>query len=109
MSRDLQFDAQVLDRAKKEGFSRENLFHMVANSAIITDVRGNRRFHDWVFKVSNGVVESMFHLDEHLLSPDEFVVYEPCPACDGEGCERCDDGEVRVVRKESKHRLGPMS
>lgn len=102
-----------------------NIQEMLRRAAICTLPQGNRRFRDWVFDVRSGVVVAMTFIGGgtkttavpsspprsqpkvtqkiavhgEALKPNEFVMYEDCENCGGEGeCLVCDDGQVQVVR-----------
>lgn len=35
------------------------------------------------------------------LGPDEFVMWEEHESCEGAGCDHCDDGMIRTIRRKS--------
>jgi hypothetical protein len=83
---------QVQRVIKAENISLEELATMLRKAAITTHSRGNRRFHSWIFDMSDTHVDRMT-LDE-LIELDkpgslELTVHDDCPECDGEGCRLC--------------------
>ena len=78
----------------------------VERSARCTLPEGNRRFHYWVFDIQGDLLARVTDLTTghsstpRALGSDEFMAYEECPDCGGEGCKQCGNlGDIRVVRK----------
>lgn len=101
--------ASVQAYAERQGITLQELEDMLAKSCLISHAEGNRRFHNWLFRVENGVVRYMQPLatqpkkdtiTHESLSPNEFMVYEECDDCRGKGCPTCGyTGELRIVRR----------
>lgn len=74
---------------------------MLRQAAIVTNERGNRRYHDWLFQVDGSTVVSMQHFNYTKLripSQTNLAVYQPCAECEGSGCAACGHvGEVHVI------------
>lgn len=94
---------------REQGVSATHLHEMIAHAAPYTHELGNRRFHDWIFRVHGMIVDAITNLKTGASSAikDAFLVYEDCPVChgdDGHGhCEECGDtGEVPRYRRHSK-------
>jgi hypothetical protein len=83
-----------------EGLSTEQLETMVVKAALFSHDRGNRRYHDWVFRVIGNIVESMTRVECRTVSRSgstAMTVYEDCPQCTALGCRDCHwIGEVKV-------------
>jgi hypothetical protein len=104
-----EYEDKVLQCAEYYDLSREKLDTMVAGAARITHDFGNRRFHDWLFLVEGNHVIKMRKLasmppqDTIKLQPNEFICWEDCELCEGEGCPTCDfQGSYRFIRKMKK-------
>lgn len=104
----------VLRFADKVGITPKKLEDMVSAAALVSHPEGNRRFHNWLFKVENGTVRFMTPIAPSTdsssigltpLGPNEFLVYEECEECDGDGCEGCNfEGTIPVVRRHRSNR-----
>jgi len=102
-----RFSNSVLEFAKRNGISALELERMLEKSAVITHELGNRRYHDWVFKLESVTVRFMSPITEkpdrvplEVAGPGEFLVYEECEVCLGDGCEACNyQGDNPVYRR----------
>lgn len=83
-----------------ENISTEEVGHMVTHAAPVTNERGNRRFHQWLFSIQNGEVKNMQHWEpptRRIKARADMVSFDECDACDGEGCKACGwTGEIRT-------------
>ena len=85
-------------KAVMEGLSEpeeviSRIREFVKYSARITHPKGNRRYEEWVFKVTkNGRVDDV-HLIKCELCEDHgrIAVYDICEYCDGDGCGKCNN------------------
>ena len=76
---------------------------MVLRSAIHSGDGCNRRFHNWLFLVKDGVLLKMMTLEYRTVAPayqGTTAVEEDCMKCYGEGCRFC--GWRGVVRRNVK-------
>ena len=109
---------EVRKFAQERGLTPAEVRNMVKAAAVVTHARGNRRYHDYVFQIEGRNIVSMADLNagagvtkkqDAPLRPDEFVQYEECEQCHGDGCEACNnEGEVRYVRRLSGQKSNPM-
>lgn len=87
---------QVRRVMAEAGISESTLEHMAEHAAICTHEHGNRRWHNWLFRVSG---HSILHLQ--LLSLTEVgtgktPMIEECDVCEGTGCKACGwAGEIK--------------
>lgn len=112
---EFQLEPKVLQFAAARGIEEAEVLDMVVRAAKVTHKLGNRRYHQFLFMVQEGVVSLMTALEfdnaeaewysenSHLQpSEGEFLVYEECRKCEGEGCKRCGNtGQIRVIRREN--------
>lgn len=76
----------------------EKLHDMVAHAAPFTHDLGNRRYHEWVFRVMGMEVVAVTNLRTCRSSlKDVFFTHDTCEACEGHGCFEC-EGEGTLVR-----------
>lgn len=87
---------------------------MARRAAITKHPQGNRRYHNWLFQINGTYVVSMVNLDVPAakeapptkVGEKEFVMYDECPKCEGEGCEACNHtGQVKAVHKEQSRKF----
>lgn len=101
----LDLSLDVLRVAAAEGFSQEQVENMVAKAALVKHARGNRRYHQWVFKVEQGEEclgvlsmtrhQSPFKIVHNPLYP---VMFEVCSECESSGCKECGwTGELEIL------------
>ena len=131
MSAELAYAPQVLKFAEAEKISLDDLRDMLKRAARVTLKTANRRYHQYLFMVQDGVVTwagKITHdtqeariLDNKVAKatidesppqpqrPEEFLVYEAC-GCGGEfGCTECGGkGEVAVIRRNIKPLFNAM-
>lgn len=96
----IKASAEVLDVLKDEGISQEEFQSMLTSAALITHGLGNRRFHNWLFRIRGDQCVTMNRWVREITRPstEDMVVHEDCEHCDGAGCEHCDHiGQVRVI------------
>jgi len=100
---------------------------MIDRAAKLTHVDGNRRYHHWIFQVDEDFTVSrmtdmrsnktstVFEKKEvqpaPRLSAGEFLTYDECSACEGDGCTACDgEGTIPVIRRDPKpQKFGVMT
>lgn len=108
---------EVMAFAKTQGISLHQLEDMCQKAALITHEDGNRRFHNWIMLVKQGQLQRITDVRTGVSSDTlsagpkagEFLMYDECPACHGETCERCDfTGQVPMVHRLPQARLGAM-
>lgn len=94
-------------RAKEKGISLDRLQEMVRLSARCTHKDGNRRYEDFIFMVEGNRVVSIL-IEGEKFEVETLIVYrcvtckdtgrvqvfDVCGACDGVGCNKCDQGLV---------------
>ena len=96
----------LLREAEEAGVSPGKLRQMIERSTRITHPFGNRRFHDYIFRVHNDEVlvivlptGKTLHAKEcrctQCMDTQRVAVYDECPRCEGKGCKRCVDGFVQ--------------
>jgi hypothetical protein len=96
----LKLSEQVKRVIKAEKISDDELEQMVKLSAPFTGEGVNRRYHQWLFKVTNdpGVEKMMLHdLRTVGTTKGQGWIEEEHEACLGEGCRDC--GWTGVVRR----------
>lgn len=114
------YDDAVLKFASKNQVPVDALDNMLDRAARISHDQGNRRYHDWVFDVEGKIVKKMGNLQKGCFSakipssqpmnPDQFIVWEDCEICEGDGCQSCNyEGAYRLVRQLTKPKLGVMN
>ena len=115
---------KVLLQAKEFGLELQDLTDMLNRSARTTHHQGNRRFHEYVFRVEGSRVQSIFQMSKEEMKAERnktfaaeepvdpapreeyykcetcrdtgrMVVFDECEACRGVGCRHCDEGLVR--------------
>jgi hypothetical protein len=115
----IQATPEVLAFVKTHGLGLAQLEDMLRHAALCSHEKGNRRYHDWVFQLRQGVIFRMTDVrtgassdtirSSNLhLAPGEFLVYEDCTECRGKGCRHCDGGQVPRVRRLQANRIGAM-
>lgn len=79
---------------------------MIDSSTPVTHDLGNRRYKDYVFLVDGSSVKGVGYFNVGVWGSEssgtcpackgtgKVRVYDVCGACDGDGCERCEDGLV---------------
>lgn len=82
---------------KEEGISPEQFEEMVKHASVYSKSdRGNRRYHNWVLDIQDGVCQSMSKLQIVQIGNGKTPMYEDCSQCDGDGCHFCGwIGEVK--------------
>jgi RecJ-like exonuclease len=98
---------KLVTKAARDGVGLPELQDMLRRSARFTHPDGNRRFHDWLFNIEGRKVISIKRLQpeqedvyephykcEYCKDTKRISVFDPCPRCDGEGCQSCDEGLV---------------
>ena len=96
----IKASAEVLDVLKEEGISQEEFQSMLKSAALVTHGMGNRRFHNWLFRIRGDQCVAMNRWVREITRPstEDMVVHEDCEHCDGAGCEHCDHiGQVRAI------------
>lgn len=115
---------KVLLHAKDLGLGLKDLTDMLNRSARTTHHQGNRRFHEFVFRVEGSKVKSIFRMSKEEMRAErnktfiqeetvptepvtayykcetcrdtgKMVVFDECEACRGVGCRYCDEGLMR--------------
>lgn len=90
------------------GLTPHALDDMATRAVRFTTPGWNRKFHDYLFYIEDGVVQDVSKIDKTVekrtlttrkLKSDEILVYEECQVCAGAGCPKCVAGEVAVIRK----------
>ena len=111
-----RFTPSVMAFAKRKGLDIHQLQNMVQKSALVTHENGNRRYHEWVFLVEGQLVKWMSPLapskEKDTINrphptpgPGEFLVWEDCDECNGQGCKFCDfEGDRPVIRRYPRQR-----
>jgi hypothetical protein len=85
---------QVEQKMLDEKLSLADVEEIVAKSAIIKHVAGNRRYFDWLLRIKDNKVLSLRRIGSAV---DEMTDYasglayqiEECEDCDGDGCKYC--------------------
>lgn len=130
MSGELAYSPRVLKFADAEKITLDELRDMLKRAARVTLNTANRRYHQYLFMVQDGVVtwagKTTDQQEARILDnkaakatidepppqpqrPEEFLVYEVC-GCGGEfGCTECGGkGEIAVVRRNIKPLFNAM-
>lgn len=106
----------AIRQAGELGLTRSDSKQMARESAPFTDVRWNRRFEIYVFRIDGDLVTELGKISNALEVNQQSIVhwavpcvichgrlkmtfYEEHAKCGGKGCMRCDRGEVRVERR----------
>jgi hypothetical protein len=96
---------------RRLGIPLKEATSMVQKSAVTTHKKGNRRYKGYILSVSKGVLNSVWELRESVggkgnakcpvcFGEGEFIVWEECPYCCGEGCSDCNEsGTLRKRRR----------
>lgn len=103
----MELTQDVLDVLHDNNISQEELHEMLRQAAIITHTLGNRRFHNWLFRIRGGVCEGMYPWirEVHKRGTIDLTIHEECEHCEGVGCGFCDNvGEVRVIYQPQSQR-----
>ena len=95
----MKFTGQVARVMDAEKISALELAYMVEHSAKSSQRGHNRRYHNWLFKVSAaGDVTSMVAVEFKVIGTGGDAMWEEHEACGGRGCHDCGwAGEI--VRK----------
>lgn len=92
--------AEVQEVLTKEKISADEFQAMLKGAALVTHGLGNRRFHNWLFRIRGDQCVAMNRWVREVTKPgsQDMVAHEDCEHCDGAGCEHCDHiGQVRVI------------
>ena len=93
---EVTYSKEVSRVLEAEGITHGELLAMVEKAAI-TSVRGfNRRYHQWLFLVKNGVLLKMEGVEVAGVGFGDDSMEEDCGRCEGSGCGSCQwSGTVR--------------
>lgn len=87
----------------------KDIAEMVHKAARVTHPKGNRRFENLLFEVKGKVVMDIHLWDEVSVTEAQqpagdvsTALYDDCPACEGEGCAKCEDGQIRIGNAQVK-------
>lgn len=85
----MQVSHKILEVLKAEHISPEELQYMLMHAAI-TSLHGcNKRYFNWCFLMSDGVLKKMQHADVVEVGQGETRMLEDHEECGGEGCRQC--------------------
>lgn len=116
--REYTWSAFAQRQAEETGVERTRVREMARLSAPFTHSRWNRRFENWVFRIEGDRVVEFGEMPEPKRTRKRrtrekhewargcticrgsctMTVYEEHEHCDGDGCDRCDNGMVRKRR-----------
>lgn len=85
----MRYSPAVILAATAEGIALPELDYMVEHAALSSLPGGNRRYHDWLFFVDNGVVETMKTAAPVTVGHGAQHMTEDCDECQGSGCKAC--------------------
>lgn len=63
----LQVTRQAKAKALRFGVPLSELMEMVASAAVVTHPKGNRRYHDWVFKIEDETVTDISPFEKRTV------------------------------------------
>jgi hypothetical protein len=98
----MQVSEQVKRVMTKEKISHGKLEEMVASAAISSVPGFNRRYYNWLLKVTGDQVMALELVNRPIVGSGETVMYEVHEDCEGQGCKKCGwSGEIgrRVTDK----------
>lgn len=96
----------IVSKAAKEGVGIAALQEMLGKSARCTHPQGNRRYHEYLFKIEGQRLTSFVKIeDDEDDDGDEYkcesckdtlkvIVFDECGYCHGVGCKFCDNGLI---------------
>jgi RecJ-like exonuclease len=92
----------LLRRAKEFGLDAGQLQSAVVASARVTHPEGNRRWHEFLFRVEGNRVMDLKVVDgwapgytcKTCRDLGKLAVFDGCENCNGDGCDFCDEGLV---------------
>ncbi len=88
---------QVLRVMAETAITMDELEVMITRAAIISDIRGNRRYHNWLMWVDGINVLFLCKLHMTQIGHGHNMAEEECQECEGEGCIDC--GWVGLVER----------
>lgn len=85
----MQISSKVLRVLQAEKISADELYQML-DSVAFTSIRGcNRRYFQWLFRVTGNVLSDMQRVDVVEIGRGRDRMLEEHEPCDGEGCRMC--------------------
>jgi len=100
---------------RRLGIPLKDAANMVQKSAITTHERGNRRYKNFILRVTDKALISVWALPTEKASSStknlgkkgchicggkgDFIVWEECVSCNGDGCSLCDNSGSILKRR----------
>lgn len=106
----MTYSTQVQKVMSGEYISSTEMDQMLSQAAITRERGFNRRFHHWLFRVKDGVVERMEYFDLPRFGSGPEIMRETCLACNGGECMNCGWSGVvlRAIKPNAHSGYRPM-